>query len=702
MFQPIHWIRLFTLVLFVALLLPGCGRRHQLERVAKDWCETIRASQVIAVYPLTEDIQPGDIFLVQTPIDKQQDIYREKGFLPLDNHLARLDPRGFGRFYDHTFLRKPPDDSVTLPKDWMAAKWESAPTAAFPSYAFSVDRSGGLNLAIPVSGVPVGLSLLGARSANGSITLKDARTIGVDTESLYNQVKRWAEANEDRQAFIANYGVFPEQEPRNYLRVITRVYLLGEIDVQLNSASSFSSGLDVGAGRPVDLFLADPPQGTDDVQRSSRENFMRGVQRMNNLNAGGRDFADPTDASLSAEELAAREAKRKELRAAELKSASDAVTAAKEAQNMAIEKAETSDEGKNLKTAKETTKQKREAVEAKEEALEQARSSDKSEQLKKELKELEEADTPDQAKIDAKKAEIEAEKKKLEKAEGELAQAKEDLAEAEKDQVKKQAAFDAKHARDLDNAATEVKYKNSALAALQDFAPGGSFRFTAASSRSVSLNETFDRPLVVGYLGFDIPIGVFGELGSPIPTHAILDKSSYNAAKNPSAREGIYKRIAISSLYGDLKEKVVKGDSFSRRTKQELDKMARFIPIQCPQLNVYTTPDGKKHRTLSFVDLNNEDFDSYLVFRGKRNAFINGLHTLPKDQNVYRIKDVIDWQRKQEAIKKKKDAGEDVEDIPHPDPIETPRKLAERMNPSKEEQREYDLAYRYLNQAVFR
>ena len=44
---------------------------------------TIRGSQVIPVYPLTEDIQPGDVFLVQLPIDQQQKLYQQNGFLPL-------------------------------------------------------------------------------------------------------------------------------------------------------------------------------------------------------------------------------------------------------------------------------------------------------------------------------------------------------------------------------------------------------------------------------------------------------------------------------------------------------------------------------------------------------------------------------------------------------------------------------------------
>ena len=55
------------LVLFI-----GCTtklRNKQLEKVAKDWALIFRASQVIPVYPLTEDLQPGDVLLVSTPIE---------------------------------------------------------------------------------------------------------------------------------------------------------------------------------------------------------------------------------------------------------------------------------------------------------------------------------------------------------------------------------------------------------------------------------------------------------------------------------------------------------------------------------------------------------------------------------------------------------------------------------------------------------
>lgn len=52
------------LMLLVACLTSSCGslprsKDKELEQVAKDWSMTIRASQVIPVFPLTEDLQPG-------------------------------------------------------------------------------------------------------------------------------------------------------------------------------------------------------------------------------------------------------------------------------------------------------------------------------------------------------------------------------------------------------------------------------------------------------------------------------------------------------------------------------------------------------------------------------------------------------------------------------------------------------------------
>jgi len=54
--------------------------------------------------------------------------------------------------------------------------------------------------------------------------------------------------------------------------------------------------------------------------------------------------------------------------------------------------------------------------------------------------------------------------------------------------------------------------------------PGGTLKVAAASSRSVSMNETFPRPLVIGYVGFGLPIFENGEPGSLIPTQAALQR----------------------------------------------------------------------------------------------------------------------------------------------------------------------------------
>jgi hypothetical protein len=87
----------------MAVMLAGCATQKmsgdQLARVAKDWSLSIRASQVIPVSPLTEDLEPGDVFLVQIPIEEQIKVYLAKGFLPMENLVTRLPLSGYGSFY---------------------------------------------------------------------------------------------------------------------------------------------------------------------------------------------------------------------------------------------------------------------------------------------------------------------------------------------------------------------------------------------------------------------------------------------------------------------------------------------------------------------------------------------------------------------------------------------------------------------------
>jgi hypothetical protein len=341
-------------LLFLVLFYTGCASsKTEVEKAAKDWCMTVRGSQVIPVYPLTEDIQPGDIFLVQVPVDKQQLLYEQHGFLALDNHLGRMNPTGYQKFYEYSFFRK--GETNELPRDWIRPSgtnhsWRLAPHAAFPSYSFSVRNGAGVNLAVPVQGVPVGLSLLASDAASGTIEIKDAYSMGVDTVSLYRQVEQWAETNAD---FLRYFGASAPGQKTNFLRVVTRIYATGKMSVSLKDASSRSGGLDAGVPKPVDLLAPTLPANSTNVSEATVQNY---------TNAWG--------------------------------------------------------------------------------ALSQV-----------------------------------------------------------------------------------VQAATMAKDAAGNILPGGSLRLTAASARTVSLDEEFDPPIVFGYLAFDCAIEAGGEIGAPIPTYAILDRS---------------------------------------------------------------------------------------------------------------------------------------------------------------------------------
>lgn len=347
-----------NVVTWAAIVLTafGCSSTQlmnkELARVAKDWSLVIRASQVIPVYPLTEDLQPGDIFLVQVPIDRQQEIYARRGFLPLDNMIQRINPTGYTKFYGKSFGAGEP--GKPLPKHWLTPgkpeAWSVAPNASFPTYSFSVRSGGGFNLALPVQGVPVGLSLMGGGAAQGTVTIADARTYGVDTISLYKDVVAWAWSHDNR-TFLSNFA--PDGDKRKYLRVVTRVYLTGRLNVSLQSSRSFGATGSAGAPKPVDLVV---PTAGSDPQKVTLDSYKDNIKALNEI---------------------------------------------------------------------------------------------------------------------------------------------------------------------LEGALKTVKVKG-----VEKFLPGGTVKVVSASAGSISLAETFNRPLVIGYLGFDMAILPGGNLGPPIPTHAVLEKIS--------------------------------------------------------------------------------------------------------------------------------------------------------------------------------
>lgn len=266
----------------LALTLAACRsldhrRDEQLARVARDWCLTIRASQVLPVYPLTEDLQVGDVFLVATPLSQEVHDLEQDGFLPLDNVIARIQPTGWQSFYNGAYGVS---ETSVVPRQWQfpatttpATAWNVAPGAAFPSYTFQVKQGAGATLAIPIQSVPVGLSLLQTGDAYGTVNITSASTYGLPITVLSPQIDTWAAEN---QNFLKQY------EPRmavakrgkqvldhHFVRVVYRVYVAGGVNVSLISNESRGGRLDAGASsKGVGLFDAGNSTNSADAAKN--------------------------------------------------------------------------------------------------------------------------------------------------------------------------------------------------------------------------------------------------------------------------------------------------------------------------------------------------------------------------------------------------------------------------------------------------
>jgi hypothetical protein len=253
----------------LVLCLAGCRsldrrRDDQLARVARDWCLTIRASQVLPVYPLTEDLQVGDVFLVATPLSQEVHDLEADGFLPLDNVIARVQPTGWQQFYNGAYGVS---DNSVVPRQWQfpattppPTAWNVAPGAAFPSYTFQVKQGAGATLAIPIQAVPVGLSLLQTGDASGTVNISSASTYGLPITVLSPQIDAWAAEN---QNFLRQYAPRVmtgrrgrEEIDQHYVRVVYRVYVAGGVNVSLMSNEARGGRADAGASKPIALFDA--------------------------------------------------------------------------------------------------------------------------------------------------------------------------------------------------------------------------------------------------------------------------------------------------------------------------------------------------------------------------------------------------------------------------------------------------------------
>jgi hypothetical protein len=109
---------------------------------------------------------------------------------------------------------------------------------------------------------------------------------------------------------------------------------------------------------------------------------------------------------------------------------------------------------------------------------------------------------------------------------------------------------------------------------VSDNLPGGKVKIATASSRSVTLSETFARPLVIGYVGFDMPILDGGRLGAPISTLAQLTEGSTIPTHSVDNQ---YRIASLSHMYKALKD--IQGPE-ADRIRGNLDVLVSLLPEQ--------------------------------------------------------------------------------------------------------------------------
>jgi hypothetical protein len=248
---------LFSSFVALAMSWTGCATlthrkaERELEMVARRWCMTVRASQIIPIYPLNEDVQPGDVFVVETPAQRQASDYDKRGYLELEHLLVRLNPGSYyPEFYANGYDVK---TNPTTPRNWqfpLSEKpgWSNAPLTGFPSYSIQVKKGGGFNAAFPISGIPVGLSYVSSAQAKISVQLKKTHTFGLDQESLEKPFRNWLSNSADLTRQFARPA-----DKTAFLRLVTRVFLVSEVNVSITGDEASSSGASGGVPKPFDL-----------------------------------------------------------------------------------------------------------------------------------------------------------------------------------------------------------------------------------------------------------------------------------------------------------------------------------------------------------------------------------------------------------------------------------------------------------------
>ncbi len=226
----------------------GCGaaaRQTALRDTTRDWFATLRAAQVLPVYPLTEDLVPGDVFLVTVPLQQQHERYEREGRVPLDLAATRLPAArtDFADYYADRYWRgsfaEGPFDRPEEAEDPVPA-----PRAVFPRLRVEVTAAGDAAVGLPLQSIPLGLDLLRTTRAEVTVDLRDAFTYALPADAVLASLHAWAGRPEVRDTL----GEMAAGAAGTvYLRCVTRVYLARRVTVGIRTDGRGEARLEAAA-----------------------------------------------------------------------------------------------------------------------------------------------------------------------------------------------------------------------------------------------------------------------------------------------------------------------------------------------------------------------------------------------------------------------------------------------------------------------
>ncbi len=243
----------------------------QLAQVAKDWTGAIRALKIIPVFPLREDITPGDVFLVNVRAEDEAKEFKKDGFLSPDVTVTRLPNIDYKTFYQNNFLSNEftqmPHSRDSVTPDGFP---DTMPRVHFPVFSFKSLSNTSLASAFPIQSIPIALEHLQATSVSGTISIDNARSYGADGSELRKKLLAWAK-NKDIQEMLRASFIEAKGDPV-FLRIVTQVYLAGGVNVSLSSKATM--GASGQAGNP-------PSTGQASTVGTAKENQANVLQELN-------------------------------------------------------------------------------------------------------------------------------------------------------------------------------------------------------------------------------------------------------------------------------------------------------------------------------------------------------------------------------------------------------------------------------------